>query len=146
MRRFVGDLCLRVLEDPDVTSRVVVAAHELFDNAIRHASEGESQLHVEVSRLGVALDEGEIVLATANAIAADRALLLSSFLEEIAASTDRGAFYQSLLRRVGRSEIPIGLGLGRIHAEAELDITGGVVDGVARIAARGRFPLRVVAR
>ena len=147
IRRFVGDLCLRVLEDPDVTSRVVVAAHELFDNAVRHASEGESQLHVEVRRLGGAREEGEVVLATANAIASDREPVLVALLEEIAASVDRGAFYQSLLKRVGRrSEPPVGLGLGRIHAEAELDITGGVTDGIARVAARGRFPLRIVPR
>lgn len=147
IRRFVGDLCLRVLEDADVTSRVVVAAHELFDNAIRHASDGESQLHLEVRRVGVALDEGEIVLSTANAIASDRAPVLVALLEEIAANVDRGAFYQSLIKRVGhRSESPVGLGLGRIHAEAELDITGGVTEGIARVAARGRFPLRVVPR
>lgn len=144
MRRFVGELCLRVLEDADVTARVVVAAHELYDNALRHASGGESRLRAEVTRSGP--EEGMVLLATTNAVAGDREEILRGALAEVAAAADRAAFYQSLLRRVARrapSEAPVGLGIGRVHAEAELLVSGTIADGLATIEARGRFPLRV---
>lgn len=144
MRRFVGDLCLRVLEDADVTARVVVAAHELYDNALRHAPAGESRLRAEVMRSGP--EEGTVLLATTNTVAGDREDVLRAVLAEVATATDRAAFYQSLLRRVARrgpSEAPVGLGIGRVHAEAELLVSGSIVEGVVTIEARGRFPLRV---
>ena len=144
MRRFVGDLCLRVLEDADVTARVVVAAHELFDNALRHATDGESRLRAEMTRSGP--EEGTVLLATTNTVAADREEVLRAVLTEVATATDRAAFYQSLLRRVARrapSEAPVGLGIGRVHAESELLVRGSIVEGVVTIEARGRFPLRV---
>lgn len=138
VRRFIGELCARVLGDADVTSRVVVATHELLDNASRYASREGCLLRVEVQRKG---NEALIVIVTENRISADRVREINALVEEMDASSDRSAFYQTLLRRSAKRKEGSGLGLGRVHAESELTLTTVFVDDLVRIRAEGRFSL-----
>jgi hypothetical protein len=138
VRRFVGELCMRVLDDPNVTSRVVVATHEMLDNAVRYASREGSQIRVTVQRVR---DEANVVIDTTNGLDADRARDLQRVLDELRAGSDRPALYLSLIRRAARREGGSGLGLGRVYAESELDLSGRFEDDVVHLRAEGRFSL-----
>jgi hypothetical protein len=140
VRRFVSDLCTRAFDDDDITSRVVVATHELLDNAVRYSSRDASGIRVELQRVG---DEVDVHIITRNRFDEAHGRELERLLDEMRASSDRATFYQTLIRRVAkRSENGSGLGLGRVHAEAELDLDSRFDTGIVHICAEGRFPLR----
>ncbi|MCW5835279.1 MAG: ATP-binding protein [Labilithrix sp.] len=136
VRRFVAELCGRVLADGDITARVVVATHELLDNAVRYATRDASRIRVELHHLD--RDVG-VVIATKNRIDEDRGRELRRRLDEMRASSDRGAYYRALLRRAAEGVEGAGLGLGRVHAEAGLDVSGRFDDDSVLIRAEGRF-------
>ena len=60
VRRFVGEFYERVLGDADITSRLVVATHELLENAVRYSVDGQSGIrlgvHRQVGSVHVAID------------------------------------------------------------------------------------------
>lgn len=151
VRRFVGETCHHLLEDADICSRVVLATHEMLDNAIRHAANaGSASQATEASRLKVTLqrDESEAVVAieTTNAIDEQHAATLRDVLAEIAQSSDREAFYVALIRRIADRAESSWLGLGRVHAESELGLSSRFEGGLVHLRAEGRFPLEASRR
>ncbi|MBX3220153.1 MAG: ATP-binding protein [Labilithrix sp.] len=136
VRRFVAELCGRVLADGDIAARVVVATHELLDNAVRYATQDASRIRVELHHVG---DDVGVVIVTKNRLDEDRGRELQRLLDAMQASPDRGAYYRDLMRQaVARLDGP-GLGLGRVHAEAGLDLCGRFEEGTVLIRAEGRF-------
>ncbi|HVH48175.1 MAG TPA: ATP-binding protein [Labilithrix sp.] len=138
VRRFVGDLCARVLGDADVTSRVIVAAHELLDNAARYSARDGCLLRVELQRIG---NEAAVVIVTENKVSEERRREIAGLIRDMDASSDRAAFYQGLLRRAAKRSEGSGLGLGRVHAESELTLSSSLQGDIVRIRAEGRFSL-----
>jgi anti-sigma regulatory factor (Ser/Thr protein kinase) len=136
VRKFVGDFYERVLGDPDVTSRLVVATHELLENAVRYSVDGKSSIRIGVVRDG----DGVLVsIDTENRTNQTHTSELEALLAEMRASTDRASLYQTLLARSALREHGSGLGLGRIHAESEMDLTCDLQDGVVKMRASARF-------
>src|SRR6188474_1597550 len=52
VRRFVSDFYDRTLADPDATSRVALATHELLENAVKYSRDGRAKVRIEVSGRG----------------------------------------------------------------------------------------------
>jgi len=132
VRRCVRDVCMRVLGDADVTSRVVVATYELLDNALRYGA-GDARLRVVLSR-----EEGAAVVhvATTNRAEPAHVAVLEHALVELAAGP--AVRYEAALA-LARRGVEAPLGLARVQAEAELSVTGHLADGHVAIAAVGRF-------
>ncbi|MDF2693332.1 MAG: hypothetical protein K0S65_1715 [Labilithrix sp.] len=135
VRRFVGELCVRVLIDPDVTSRVVIATHELLDNAVRHAAGDASGIRVELARFG---EEVGVVIVTRNRIDEVHGRVLQGVLDEMHTSADRETFYRDLLGRVARMD-GSGLGLARVFAEAGMNVSSRREEDVVILRAEGWF-------
>ena len=150
VRRFVGDLCGRVLADAEVTSKVIVATHELLDNAIRYASRGAaappeeaapsgvSSIRVELRRVGV---EVSVVIVTRNRVNDDRRRDLERVIDAMRSSDDRATFYKALLDRAAQGGEGAGLGLGRVHVEADFELSACFEADQIVVRAEGRFPL-----
>ena len=143
VRRFVGDFYEKVLGDPDVTSRLVVATHELLENAVRYSLDGQSSIRIGVGRVA---DHIHVVIDTRNKTAKEHRDELVKLLDEMRASGDRGSFYQALMKRSAKRTEGSGLGLGRIHAESEMDLTCELVDEVVRLRAEARFASKANAK
>ena len=135
--RFVGEFYERVLGDQDVASRLVVATHELLENAVRYSSDGRSSIRIGVHRRSDMLD---VAIDTWNRTTREHRNALGALLEEMLGARDRGGFYQRLLRRTARREDGSGLGLGRIYAESEMDLSCNVEADEVQLRARGSFP------
>jgi hypothetical protein len=140
VRRFVGEFYGKVLKDDSVASRLVVATHELLENAVRYSSDGQSAI-----RIGVRPDGSnvQVTIDTRNKTNPDHRSELMTLLSEMSGAASRDSFYQVLLRRTVKRKEGSGLGLGRIHAEAELDLSCRLDGEIVHLRAEGRFPIEV---
>lgn len=139
VRRFVGEFYEKVLGDEDLTSRLEVATHELLENAVRYSTDGKSSI-----RVGVGQRDGiiNVSIETRNRTRPENEGELVKLLDEMKASGDRLSFYQVLLGRSANRTEGSGLGLGRIHAESEMDLTCKVEEGIVSLRAHATFPAR----
>lgn len=138
VRRFVGELCARSLANPEAVSKVVVALHELLDNALRCASRASAAVRVDIARVG---NEVAVTIVTRNRTDRERWQRLERLLEEMRTTSDRATFFQTLLDRVARGNEDVGLGLGRVYAEAEFQLSGRYDGDEVVVGAEARFPM-----
>jgi hypothetical protein len=137
VRRFVAEFYNKVLHDRDVTSRLVVATHELLENAVRYSVDGQSTIRIGVQRVHESVS---VTIETRNKTAVENVASLTGLLDEMKASTDRGAFYQVLMKRSSKRTDGSGLGLGRIHGESELDLACEIDGTTVTLRASATFP------
>jgi two-component sensor histidine kinase len=137
VREFIERLCARLLKDPDVSSQVAIAAHELIENAVKFSIEGSPELHLELE-----LHHGTRLVTVSTVNRADPARLreIDGILREISEVNDANDYYRKLMvRSVARDDGSSGLGLGRILAESNMDITGSIDTDTDRVTIRARF-------
>lgn len=136
VRRFVGDFYECVLGDPKIASRLVVATHELLDNAIRYSVDGQSAIRIGVGRAG-----GHVCVQveTRNKTTQERGNEVVRLVHEMNGARDPAGFYQKLIHQTARRTDGSGLGLGRIHAESEMDLTCELRGELLRLRAEARF-------
>jgi hypothetical protein len=138
VRRFVGEFYEKVLGDADITSRLVVATHELLENAVRYSVDGQSGIRLAVHR---EVGSVRVVIDTNNRTDATHRAELEALLKEMRESASRDSFYQTLMRRSAKRTTGSGLGLGRIHAESQMDLSCRLEDNdVVWLRAEARFP------
>lgn len=141
VRRFVGTFYLRVLSDADLASRVALATHELLENAVKYSTDGEANIRLVIKALNT---RPTIELRTRNRTPPEQAAVLVRNIQEMNALNDPFKYYQTLMRRSANSGVHGGLGLGRIAAEAEMEITcdvsGDIVEVFARTSATVETP------
>jgi anti-sigma regulatory factor (Ser/Thr protein kinase) len=119
-RKFVADLLDSIRVDADATSRVALATHELLENTLRHSKDG-------YARLDVVLDETQngwrIVVRLRNRADADRIDDVRRRVESLASAKDPMPVYLQLMLESAQREDGSGLGLARIRAEADMELS-----------------------
>jgi hypothetical protein len=137
--RYVRDFYGTVLADPDACARVMLAAHELMENAAKYSSDGAACLEVELlERDGQAF----VQVRTCNRATPDRLAELARFFDESGRTPDPVALYDQMIARTAERADGSGLGLARIRAEGEMalrhSVAGDRVTLVAETAVRLR--------
>ena len=131
-RQFLQSIYEDLLDDPDTSSRVALAAHELLENLAKYSSGGDMDLEVSIVRR----DQQDFVrIRTRNRSSPEQLAALTRTLDEIRAARDPLSGYLDFIARSAQSDLGSGLGLARIRAEADMslqyDITGTEVTVVA---------------
>jgi two-component sensor histidine kinase len=118
VRRFVEESFEKLVGDPEAVFRVSLAVHELLENAAKYAVGDKTGLSVHFESNGSAAR-----IRLTNQTTPEHIARLRSCIEEIQASSEPFALYQTLMRRTFGIQDESGLGLARIRAEGELDLS-----------------------
>lgn len=129
VRRFVDIFLRRTLASPDAASRVALAAHELLENATKYSIDGEVALHLEVRRA----DTPYLTITVGNRANEDEIERLEARFGEMNKQEDAFLHYQELIRAARGRSVRAGLGLARIRAEAEMDLSCRIEEGRVEI-------------
>ena len=113
VRRFVEKLHRRLMRNDDV-ARVAMATHEMLENAVKFSVDGMATLKVELLR------GPKVHIMTRNVARGTDAEGLRVLLEQLEAAGDPMLFYLARMQEAPKQRG--GLGVGRIAAEAEMQI------------------------
>ena len=120
VRRFVSEFYQRTLGDPDGSSRVALATHELLENAVKYSKDGETTIRIEVG--STAVTPRVVTIMLRNRAEDFHIAAIREIVDGVAAATDAFAYYQQLLIAKAKRREGSGLGLARICAEGEMNI------------------------
>jgi len=137
VRRFVEESFEKLVGDPEAVFRVSLAVHELLENAAKYAVGDQTGLSVHFEADGSAAR-----IRLTNQSTPEHIARLRASIEEIQSSDEPFALYQTLMRRTAGVEHESGLGLARIRAEGELDLSLEIDSLMVTITA-SRAPLRI---
>ena len=138
VRTFVSDFYATVTKDDDVSSRLEVTTHELLENAVKFSVDGVTTLQVNVTK-----DDGVeyVTLTTRNRSSSEHIEVVRRIVGELANAQDPFAHYQSLMRASALRDEGSGLGLGRVAAECEMELSCRVEqDDLVIVKAVTRLP------
>jgi hypothetical protein len=119
VRRFVAAFYQRILENSDMTAQLVIATHELVENAVKFAATGETGIRVEANRKG---DTPRVRVSTWNTSTAEQVKLVRHEFNRMTEVADAFEYYRMRMRETGSRDDGSGLGLARIRAEAGMDL------------------------
>jgi hypothetical protein len=130
VHEFVLKFCGRVLSDDDACTRLALAAHEMLENAVRYADNGETGLRIEVRG-----DGGDVILRTWNRTSADHLHRLTQLFSEMHREENAFSHYLALMHKAVKRKHGSGLGLARVRAEAGMTLTQTVEEGAVHLVA-----------
>jgi hypothetical protein len=116
LRRFVESFCAASCPGADREEQLALAAHELVQNAIAHASTPGVELRLELDR-GAA----RVRVSVTNTADPAQAEILRARVAEVAGPANPLAPYLAAMRKA--PEARGGLGLPRVRFEAALDLS-----------------------
>jgi hypothetical protein len=116
VRRFTAEFYRRLLVDQEMSSRLALATHELLENAVAYATDGETGVRIE-------LQEPHLVIKTWNRTSPERLAELKLAIDELNSASDPDEYYQQMLARTANRTDGSGLGLARIRAEADMIVS-----------------------
>jgi two-component sensor histidine kinase len=118
VRRFVEESFEKMVGDPDAVHRVSLAVHELLENAAKYAIGDKTGLSVHFDAHGSTAS-----IKLTNQTTPEHIARLRACIEAIQAAAEPFVHYQDLMRKTFGTETESGLGLARIRAEGELNLS-----------------------
>ncbi|AKU99308.1 hypothetical protein AKJ09_05972 [Labilithrix luteola] len=139
VRRFVTEFYAQVLGNADLSGRLAMATHEMLENTVHYSSDGRGAIAIAMKKQPESV---EIRIETTNSVVPDRLARAKEALDGVVGASDPNVHYLSLVRRAAkRTDGGSGLGLGRIRAEADLDVSYRVEGDQLTIRVEGKFDL-----
>ncbi len=121
VRRFIGEFYRRILVDQELAPRLALATHELLENAVAYAIDGETEVEIE-------LVGDQLTVKTWNRTLPERVAIVRSMIDAMNAESDADAHYQKLLIRTSKEPVGSGLGLARVRAECDMRVRYEIQD------------------
>ena len=130
VRRFVEESFAKLVGDSEAVFRVSLAVHELLENAAKYAVGDKTGLSVHFESNGAAAR-----IRLTNQTTPEHIARLRACIDEIQGSAEPFVLYQTLMRRTFGVQDESGLGLARIRAEGELDLSLEIEGSMVTITA-----------
>ena len=131
-RRFVRDFYQELLPDPETVAVLALATHELLENTVKYSNDGRASLLIAVDGAGANL---LVRVQTRNAARPEHVTELERRFACMRSAADRFAYYHAEIEESVRASSGSGLGLARIFAETEMDLSLTVTGGDVEITA-----------
>jgi hypothetical protein len=112
--------------DPDLLGRMIVATHELLENAVKFAPDRQVSFRLEIA-------DTRVQITTRNRARSEHVQTLHEIAARLRRSTDNLAFYIDLLKNPVPG--PGGLGIGRVAGEADMRLDMEIADDTVVIRA-----------
>lgn len=135
----VRQFCRELIGDGDGLSRVNMATHELVENVVKYSAGGMCELRVEFRLDG---PTPIVSIEAANDVGGEALEALERHLVALQQAPDPVAFYDRTIRASASRRQGSGLGLARIRAEGEMELSHRVAGG--RITIRAESAIREV--
>jgi len=119
VRRFVTEFYQRFLNDPDGTSRVALATHELLENAVKYSRDGETTIRIELMQHET---PRRVRIQLRNRSTLEHIAAIREIVDGVNRAPDATEFYRALIVAKAKDRTGSGLGLARICAEGEMKI------------------------
>ena len=129
IREFLSSIYGPLIRDTRAESVITLAAHELVENIIKYGANGPRSLTVQFDGR-----KREVQVVTENEATPTQITKLRAKLDRICQSTTPEALYDEFVAESADSE-ESGLGLIRIRAEADMDLSYDVNGNTVRIQA-----------
>lgn len=129
IREFLSNTYGPLIRDTRAESVITLAAHELVENIIKYGANGPRSISVQLDSR-----KREVHLVTQNQATPTQITKLRSKLDRICQSTAPEALYDEFIAESADSD-ESGLGLIRIRAEADMDLSYKVDGSTVRIQA-----------
>jgi hypothetical protein len=136
VRRFLGDFYDRMLAAPEIADRIMVASHELLENAVRYSHDGKTKF---CARLRKMLGGVDVEITTRNHACADNVGAVKALVLAMRNATNHDDYYAELMEKSAARTSGSGLGLGRVFAESGMRVECLTGDDYVELLASGRF-------
>jgi hypothetical protein len=119
VRRFVADLTQSVVHDAELASRLAMSTHELLENAVKYSADPRRLVTLQLCAEADQCVQVTVLNVSNAALAAS----LHEWINRINESADPIASYHQMLTRSMDEDSGSGLGLARIRAEGNMELS-----------------------
>lgn len=137
-RRYLLEVLRQRLSDPEDADCVAMAIHELIENLVKYSNNESSSVEVDVDNIDGAM---HVVVRTRNSVTPERLSELERALTSVTAAPDPVALYDELIAS-SPARSNSGLGLARIRAEADMNLSYTVDGQEVTVVAERVVPAR----
>jgi hypothetical protein len=132
LRELVESTFRTSIADPALESRALIGAHELLENALLRATGKVFRFQVDM----VFSEPPYIELSTRNTASDWDRAMVQRVVKELSAAADPAVHYREMMIAIANQVDSGCLGLGRIRAEAGMELSCEVVDETISVFAR----------
>ncbi len=134
IREFLANTYGPLIRDTRIEFIITLAAHELVENIIKYGAQGPKRLTVQLDNR-----HREIRIITANEATPAQIIRLRNKMDRICRTTTPEALYDEFIAESAESD-ESGLGLIRIRAEGDMDLSYDVAGSTVKIQATMHLP------
>jgi hypothetical protein len=132
-RRYLKEVLTRLAISDETNERLGMIVHELIENICKYTIGDKTSGRLSLHQIG---NSGAFVVRSWNRTSSEHVGQIERLLGLRKQALNADQFYQTLMRRTAVQAAGSGLGLGRIMAEGQMDLTSSYSGGILCLTAK----------